>query len=69
MDTLNVGLDIGSTTIKIVVLDKNNEIIYSNYERHFSDTKSTLYNVLTRLMDDFPNNNFKITLTGSRRCY
>ena len=65
METLNVGLDIGSTTIKIVVLDKDNKIIYSNYERHFSDTKSTLYNILIKLMNDFPKNNYRITLTGS----
>lgn len=31
-----IGLDVGSTTIKCVVLDDNNEIIYSNYERHMS---------------------------------
>ena len=34
--TLNVGLDIGSTTIKCVVLDRNDQILYSTYERHFS---------------------------------
>ena len=47
---LHVGLDIGSTTVKIVILNEDLETIYSNYERHFSDTKSTLYNVLNKLI-------------------
>ena len=62
---LHVGLDIGSTTIKIVILDENNKIVYSNYERHYSDTKQTLYNVLTKLLKDYPDNTFTISLTGS----
>ena len=64
-EVLYVGLDIGSTTVKIVVLNKELEIIYSNYTRHFSDTKSTLYDVLNKLSKDFATNNFKICLTGS----
>ena len=62
---LFVGLDVGSTTIKIVVMNVNKEIIYTNYTRHLSDTKNTMYQVLSKLLNDFPNNNFKITLTGS----
>ena len=62
---LHVGLDIGSTTIKIVVLDKDNKTIYSSYTRHFSDTKSTLYEVLTKLVKDYPNQEFTVSLTGS----
>ena len=33
---LRVGLDVGSTTIKCVVLDAADKILYSTYERHFS---------------------------------
>ena len=62
---LHVGLDVGSTTVKIVVLDDNLNVVYSNYERHFSDTKTTLYNVLTKLVKDFPENTFTMSLTGS----
>ena len=64
-NTLHVGLDIGSTTVKIVILNDNKETIYSNYERHFSDTKSTLYNVLTKFIKDYPNSTFTLSLTGS----
>ena len=64
-ELLHVGLDIGSTTVKIVILNKNKEIIYSNYERHFSDTKTTLYNVLTKFTKDYKDATFTLSLTGS----
>ena len=35
-DYLKIGLDVGSTTIKTIVLDDSGKIIYSAYERHFS---------------------------------
>jgi predicted CoA-substrate-specific enzyme activase len=62
---LNVGLDIGSTTIKIVVMNENSEILYSSYTRHFSDTKNTLFEVLTKLVKDYPDQTFTMSLTGS----
>ena len=65
MKNLHIGLDIGSTTVKIVILNENLEMIYSTYERHFSDTKTTLYNVLTKFIEDYPNETFTISLTGS----
>ena len=62
---LHVGLDIGSTTVKIVILNNEKEVIYSNYERHFSDTKTTLYNVLNKFIKDYPKSTFTLSLTGS----
>ncbi|MBP3708759.1 MAG: 2-hydroxyacyl-CoA dehydratase [Clostridia bacterium] len=62
---LHVGLDVGSTTVKIVVLDSHLNIIYQNYERHFSDTKNTVCNVLEKLESNYPNSKFTISLTGS----
>ncbi len=62
---LHVGLDIGSTTIKIVVLDESKKILYSSYTRHFSDTKNTLFEVLSKLAKDYPNQTFTMFLTGS----
>ena len=62
---LLVGLDVGSTTVKIVVMTETNEIIYTDYTRHLSDTKNTIYQILSKLLNDFPNNTFKIALTGS----
>ena len=62
---LHVGLDVGSTTVKIVVMDSNLNTIYKNYQRHFSDTKNTLCEVLENLIKMFPENNYTIALTGS----
>ena len=62
---LHVGLDIGSTTIKIMVFDHTLKPIYSNYTRHFSDTKKTLSEVLLKFIKDYPHSEFTISLTGS----
>ncbi len=62
---LHVGLDVGSTTVKIVVLDSDLNIVYQNYERHYSDTKNTVCNVLENLESKYPNTSFTISLTGS----
>ncbi len=62
---LHVGLDVGSTTVKIVVMDENLNPIYEDYQRHFSDTKNTLCSVLENLIKMYPNNKYTIALTGS----
>ncbi len=62
---LHVGLDIGSTTIKIMVLDDTLKPLYSSYTRHFSDTKKTLSEVLLKFIKDYPNSDFTMSLTGS----
>ena len=62
---LHVGLDVGSTTVKIVVMNDKLETIYNDYQRHFSDTKNTVCNVLEGLSNMYPENTFTIALTGS----
>lgn len=64
-DILHVGLDVGSTTVKIIVMDKNKNTIYKDYKRHFSDTKNTICNVLEDLLVKFPSCSFTLALTGS----
>lgn len=64
-ELLHVGLDVGSTTVKIIVMDKNGNTIYKNYQRHFSDTKNTVCSVLEDLLLKYPSNTFTIALTGS----
>ena len=59
------GLDVGSTTVKIVIMNERFETIYSNYTRHFSDTKKTVCDVLEKLVNDYPDDVFTINLTGS----
>ena len=62
---LHVGLDVGSTTVKIVIMDNNLNTIYTNYRRHFSDTKNTVCDVLEDLARDYSDFDFTIALTGS----
>lgn len=62
---LHVGLDVGSTTVKVVVMNHNLEMIYSSYTRHFSDTKNTVCQVLEDLTTRFFDSSFTIALTGS----
>lgn len=64
-ETLHVGLDVGSTTVKIIVMDKNKNTLYKNYQRHFSDTKNTVCKVLEDLLIKYPLNSFTLALTGS----
>ena len=49
---LRIGLDIGSTTIKCVVLNEQDEIIYSCYDRHYSLITQKTHELLTRLDTD-----------------
>ena len=37
-----LGIDIGSTTVKIAILDEENEVLFSDYERHFANIQETL---------------------------
>ena len=62
---LHVGLDVGSTTVKIVVMNRDLETIDMSYRRHFSDTKNTVCEVLTELTVKYPDNTFTVALTGS----
>jgi len=62
---LHVGLDVGSTTVKIVVLNTNLDVIFQDYQRHYSDTKNTICAVLEDLINKFPEYNYTIALTGS----
>ncbi len=65
INVYHVGLDVGSTTVKIVVMDADKNTLYEDYQRHFSDTKNTVCSVLENLINQFPNQKFTLALTGS----
>ena len=63
---MQVGVDIGSTTTKIVAVDqKNNEIIFSKYKRHNAHQIQSVYELLHQLEGRFPDQKVKFVLTGS----
>ena len=49
INNFKVGIDIGSTTIKVVVLDAEEKLVYKKYARHFSDIPTALVTNLTEL--------------------
>lgn len=62
---LNLGIDVGSTTIKLAYLDEQGEIVYSRYERHFSDIKTTLERLLKESVMALGDVKVKVAITGS----
>lgn len=50
---IHIGLDVGSTTVKVVVMDEKLNTIYTSYQRHFSDTRKTIYEALEKIVEKF----------------
>ena len=46
MKSYALGIDIGSTTIKLAILDEAGELLYAAYERHYANIKYTLATLL-----------------------
>lgn len=62
---INIGLDVGSTTLKVVVTDSSYNIIYKEYRRHHADITGTLNQVLTEMQHSLGNLFAKLSITGS----
>jgi predicted CoA-substrate-specific enzyme activase len=60
-----MGIDVGSTTVKVVVLDDDNKILFSEYRRHFSDIKNTVSGLFDEVRDTVKNQSFTVVITGS----
>lgn len=46
---LHIGIDIGSTTVKLLILDEQHRVIYKTYTRHFSEVRDTVIRCMTKL--------------------
>ena len=62
---LHIGLDVGSTTSKIIVLNEDGDIVYQQYLRHFSDVKNTTNQMLKELVSLYPNAEVTMSISGS----
>lgn len=63
---MKLGLDIGSTTIKCVVLDDENKLIYSTYERHYSRITEKIAEILALVRTRIDGvENASVALSGS----
>lgn len=65
MAIYSLGIDVGSTTVKTVIIDENKNIIYSEYQRHFSKVREAVKIQLEAIQEKYPNDTFKICMTGS----
>ena len=68
-DSLLIGLDVGSTTVKAVVMDpETDEILWKDYERHQTKQPEKVFEFLQRMTEAFPTvpyDKIRIFITGS----
>ena len=66
MDNIyKVGIDIGSTTVKVVVIDANDTVLYADYRRHNMNIRSTVREALLPVAEKYPDARLKVAVTGS----
>ncbi len=65
MDLIRAGIDIGSTTVKLVMLDEKDAVLYENYQRHCSHTQETLAQLLKDARDKTGIQTIHARITGS----
>ena len=61
----SLGIDVGSTTVKTVILDDSGEIIRSRYQRHFSKVRETVAEQLAEIAEEYTGCKFRLSITGS----
>ncbi|MCD8200153.1 MAG: 2-hydroxyacyl-CoA dehydratase, partial [Coriobacteriaceae bacterium] len=61
----NIGIDVGSTTVKILALDSEGEVAFKVYQRHHSDVRATVNEVVDKALEHLGDIDSTITITGS----
>ena len=65
MKQMRVGVDVGSTTIKLVIIDEAENILFHQYQRHFSDIPKAFSGILESARSVLSKSPFTIIITGS----
>ena len=65
MKNYTLGIDIGSTTVKIAILDENETLLFADYERHFANIQETLAALLQKAYDKLGEQTLHPVITGS----
>ncbi len=65
MNTYKLGIDIGSTTVKVAILDNDKNLIFSDYERHFANIQETLQLLLEKAVGVLGDFDVNPVITGS----
>ena len=60
-----IGIDIGSTTVKIAILGPDNEILFSDYRRHYANIQKTLCGIIEDAIDKLGDITAGTVITGS----
>ena len=61
----NLGIDVGSTTVKVTVLNEDAEVLYTSYERHFSRVRDCVLAQLSVVEEKFGAGDYRVSVTGS----
>ena len=62
---MRLGIDIGSTTVKLILLDQKDHILYSRYERHMSNVFETVVDLLKKMYEELGDVKLRPVITGS----
>ena len=62
---LRLGIDVGSTTVKVAVLDADGELVYANYQRHHTDIRATAKELFERARAHVGGAPMRVAITGS----
>mgnify|MGYP002514811890 CR=1 FL=1 len=65
MNYYTIGIDIGSTTVKVALLDNDHNILFSDYQRHFANIQETLHELLHKTYDKMGDVMVSPVITGS----
>ena len=65
MDHKTLGIDIGSTTVKIAILDEDKNILFADYQRHFANIQEALADLLQKAFDKCGEMTLHPVITGS----
>ena len=63
--TMACGIDIGSTTVKVAILDQEHNLLFSDYERHYANIRETLSRLLEKAQGQLGNLSLHPMITGS----
>ena len=64
-ENYSLGIDIGSTTAKAVLVDAERNVLLSYYERHHADIKATVRRIIEGMRREFPETEVAVSITGS----
>ena len=62
---IKIGIDVGSTTVKLVAIDENDNLLCSKYERHNAKAKETILSFLKELLSEIGDKDISLRITGS----